>query len=126
MKKKSFIGIMCMLALTAVAATVIPVKLPVQTFTTTVDVPISNSDLQPMYLTAIEMSFAAEVANTCTIEHVSSGRTNKLLEVTSATMQTMTWYVPRPLFLNDGDIVRITNTDGSEAVAKLSAEKYRN
>jgi len=126
MKRFVYMLGIALIATAAVAATVIPVVLPTYTFTTTVDVPISNSDLQPMYLTALEMSFAGQVANTASVAHISDGRTNALLEVSSATMQTLTWYVPRPLFLKDGDILRVTNTDGSEAVLKLSAEKYRN
>jgi len=113
-------------AFTLMAATIIPVVLPSYSFTSTVTVPISNSDLQPMYLTAVEIVFAAASSNTVSISHVSPGVTNKLLTVSDASMSTLTWYVPRPLFLKDGDSLVVACTATNSAIMKLSAEKYKN
>ena len=113
------------LALLNIAA-VVPVVMPAYTFTTTTTIDISNQDLQPSYLTAVELSFAAAVNNTFTLEHISPGATNILVTGSSATMQSLIWYAPKPLFLKDGDSLVPTNTDGSQAVLKLSVEKYKN
>lgn len=107
-----------------VAATT-AVVLPDYTFTSAVVIPISNSDLQPSYLTAIEMSFGTAQANTCQLIHTRDGVEHILVAATD-TMKTLTWYPPRPLFLKDGDSLTLTNSVAVEAYLNLSTEKYKN
>jgi hypothetical protein len=125
MKRYAILGALCLAAFVAVAA-VVPVVTDAHVFTTTVDIPITNSDLQPSYITAAQLSFPSGVNNTFTLDHISDGVTNRLVTGSDAAMQSLTWYAPRPLFLKDGDVLRATNTDATQATLKLSIEKYKN
>jgi hypothetical protein len=89
------------------------------TTSTTYAVKGSGSFFTP---TSIMLTFVdGSVANTVDINLTRGGVERDIMDYVY-TGRTLIWYLPNSLFLMAGDVITITNTDGSAAIATLNLQ----
>ena len=83
-----------------------------------------TNDVEGCSLESIYMSFDESANNTVSIELITGGNTNILLEGTSATMLSAYWNSDGALTLmRKGDLVQIRNTDSTRAKARINRKE---
>ena len=79
---------------------------------------------KPYYFTSVLMHFpeGVNLDNTFSFSYVRGGDTNPVMSVYSATMNSVTWFLPNRIYFKRGDVLLFNNTDVTAAKITFNSE----